>query len=202
MSDGANTLVTLGSGDKHLKVWTLGKDAGTSTLGPALSMKHAPLSFQCKNGCNGESGAVVLAISKSGAYVWHLKTQSEEEVSPSKITCKVNEDETALQSTGNARKSRVSIIAARLQDLDAEKKMKALISYGSTDHPQFTLVDITIPGEDIVINAEEANSILENGITGKGVVNCHMFLFLILFFAFISLALTFAESEEHISACI
>ena len=177
ISDDASDLVTSVSGDKHLQVWSLDKNNGTVSRGPVLSMKHTPLSLQCKDGCNGKPGMVVLAVSKSGvAYVWHLKTLLEEEVNPTKITCKVNEDEKALQNGGSSKKSRVSIIAARLQSLDANKETKALVAFGSIDHPRFSLVDITNPGEEVVINAsDETTNILENGVAREGVFNFFCF---------------------------
>ncbi|XP_062089806.1 uncharacterized protein LOC133796347 isoform X2 [Humulus lupulus] len=166
ISDDASALVTSGSRDKHLQVWSLDKNSGTVSRGSVLSMKHTPLSFQCKDGCNGKSSTVVLAVSKSGvAYVWHLNSLLEEEVNPIKVTCKVNEDEKALQNSESVKNGRVSIFAARLQSLDATKDMKALIAFGSIDHPQFSLVDISKSGQDVVINAsDETTSILEDGV--------------------------------------
>lgn len=137
-------------------------------------MKHVPLSFQCKDGCNGEPGAVVLAVSKSGVtYVWHLKSTQleEEEANPTEITCKVNEDETALQNSGSVKKRRASIIAARLQDFDASKHMRALVSYASIDHPRFSLFNAIKPGEDAITDAlEEIKSISKNGVAREGVI--------------------------------
>lgn len=155
-------------------MWWLDKNAGTVSYGPILSMKHAPLSFQCKDGCYGEPGAVVLAVSKSGVtYVWHLKSTQleEEEANPTEITCKVNEDETVLQNSGSVKKRRASIIAARLQDFDASKHMRALVSYASIDHPRFSLFDVIKPGEDAITDAlEETKSISENGVAREGVI--------------------------------
>ncbi|KAM6585895.1 hypothetical protein CsatB_012897 [Cannabis sativa] len=170
ISDDAGALITSGSRDKHLQVWSLDKNSGTVSRGSVLSMKHTPLTFQCKDGCNGKPGLTVLAISKSGvAYVWHLKSLLEDEVNPIKVTCKVNEDEKALQNGESVKNSRVSIFAARLQSLDASKDMKALVAFGSIDHPQFSLVDISKSGQDVVINAsEETTNIFENGVAKDG----------------------------------
>ncbi|KAL5575622.1 hypothetical protein UlMin_017321 [Ulmus minor] len=163
ISDDCNALVTSGSGDKHLQVWGLDLSAGTVSRGPVLSMKHVPLSFQCKNGCDGER-MVGLAVSKSGVYAWNFKTQSEDEVKPTKIAFQANEDETALKNGGTEGKGRVSTIASRLQILDGNKQIKALISYGSIEHPQFSLADISNPGKDIVITASNETKSAQDGI--------------------------------------
>ncbi|PON89394.1 hypothetical protein TorRG33x02_147450 [Trema orientale] len=79
-------------------------------------------------------------------------------VNPTTTQCKVNEGE-------NSKKSRASIIAARLQSLGANRGMKVLIAFGSMDYPRFSLADISNPEEDVVINAsDETSSILENGV--------------------------------------
>ncbi|PON54882.1 hypothetical protein TorRG33x02_301150 [Trema orientale] len=134
-------------------------------------MKHTPLSFQCKDGCNGNLGTVLLAVSKSGvAYVWHLITLLEEDINPTKMQCKVNEGK-------NSKKIRATIIAARLHSLDANRRMKALVAFGSMDHPRFSLVDMSNPEEYIVINAlDETSSILENGVA-RGMINFLCFCF-------------------------
>ncbi|CAK9164844.1 unnamed protein product [Ilex paraguariensis] len=172
LSDDAIFIVTSGFGEKHLQVWMC--DLGNKTVnnGPVLSMRHAPVALECKNGCNG---LVVLSVSESGvAYVWNLKTVSEQDTNPTKITVKANKDKTDPHASGRTRKSRTTIIAARLHSLEKDGRVRALIVYGSTDSPQFSVVDITSPGEDIIIAAgnetvKAVNTDQENGVpSGRG----------------------------------
>lgn len=172
ISDDAN-VVTSGFGEKHLQVWRCELSTGGVSSGPVLSMRHPPLTIECKNGCNGEDDLVVLSVSESGvAYIWNLKTFSEEDAIPTKITVKSNKAETDSHSSGKSRKSRSSIIAARLHTLGTDGQLTTLIVYGSIDSPQFELVDIANPGEDIVITArdEAVKTVQENGVhAGKAV---------------------------------
>lgn len=156
VSDDAKAIVTSGIGEKHLQVWKLELSIGSVSSGPILSMRHSPLTIECKNGCSGEDGLVVLSVSDSGvAYIWNLKTSSDDDVKPIKITIKANKAETDLHNSGRARKSRISIIAARIHALESNGQVTALITYGSADSPQFSLLDIPHTGEDIVITATE-----------------------------------------------
>ncbi|TXG69237.1 hypothetical protein EZV62_004172 [Acer yangbiense] len=170
ISDDAKTIVTSGSGEKHLQVWRCDFNSKTSSGGPVLSMRHPPLAIECKKGCNEES--VILALSESGvAYVWHLKNDSQgEEINPAKITVKANKADVDQQNSVNMKKSRTAIFAARLNAVETDGRVIALIGYGSIDSPQFSLVNIGIPGENIVIAAgDAADDVQENGLpTGKG----------------------------------
>lgn len=148
-STNAKAIVFSGLGEKHLRVCMCDFNTSVTNSGPVLSMKHPPLSIECKNECNGEDGLVVLSVSESGvAYLWSLKSLSEE-VNPTKITVKGSISETESQKSGKTKKNR--IIAAKVQTLTTDGQVKALFAYGSVDLPQFTLLDITSPGEDITI---------------------------------------------------
>lgn len=145
----AKVIVFSGFGVKHLQVCMCDFNAGVANSGPVLSMKHPPISIECKNECNGEDGLVVLSVSESGvAYLWSLKSLSEE-VNPTKITAEGRRCETESQKSGKTKKNR--IIAAKVQTLSTDGQVRALVAYGSVDSPQFTLLDITSPGEDITI---------------------------------------------------
>lgn len=139
---------------------------GAVSSGPVLSMRHPPVTLECKNCSNEEGSLAVLAVSKSGvAYVWNLKTASVDEVNPSKVTVKAKKEE-----GGSAKKSRASIIAARLHALEADGQVTALISYGSVDSPQFNLVNISNPGEEIIVTAgNEAVSRVSKTVEEAGV---------------------------------
>ncbi|THG06221.1 hypothetical protein TEA_019806 [Camellia sinensis var. sinensis] len=169
ISDVAKTIVTSGPGEKHLQVWKCDLSTGVISKGPILSMRHPPIAFECKNSTNGEDVLVVLSVSESGvAHVWNLKSISEEEISPVKVTVKASKGEMDLQNSG--KKSRFSIMAARLHAVENDGRVTALIAYGSTDSPQFSFLDISNPVEDIVITAGDetkktsSETIQENGV--------------------------------------
>ncbi|KAF5931495.1 hypothetical protein HYC85_027666 [Camellia sinensis] len=178
ISDDAKTIVTSGPGEKHLQVWKCDLSTGVISKGPILSMRHPPIAFECKNSTNGEDVLVVLSVSESGvAYVWNLKSISEEEISPVKVTVKASKGEMDLQNSG--KKSRFSIMAARLHAVENDGRVTALIAYGSTDSPQFSFLDISNPAEDIVITAGDetkktsSETIQENGVVaGIDTENC------------------------------
>lgn len=136
-------------------------------------MRHPPIAIECKNSSSEEGGAVIVAVSESGvAYVWKLNSISQdEEMNPTKITVKVNQADADQQNSVNVKKTRTSIIAARFNDLEADGQMAVLTSYGAIDTPQFSLVNISKPGEDIVIAAGDATvTVREDGIpAGEGV---------------------------------
>ncbi|KDO52885.1 hypothetical protein CISIN_1g036605mg, partial [Citrus sinensis] len=121
-SDGAKIIITAGYGEKHLQVWRCDISSKTVNKGPALSMRHSPVAIDCKNSPNGEDGTVILAVAESGvAYSWDLKTVSQDEkTNPAKITVKLKKADADQQNSVNVKKSRTSIIAARLNDLEAD----------------------------------------------------------------------------------
>ncbi|KAK2974367.1 hypothetical protein RJ640_021223 [Escallonia rubra] len=155
VSDDAKLIVTSGFGEKHLQVWKCNLSSGAVSSGPLLTMRHPPLAIECKNSCTGEDGLVVLSVSESGvAYVWNLKTISEEDINPTKITVQRGKAKDPL-SSGRAKKSRTPIIAARLHALETDGQVTILVTYGPVDSPHFTFVDVSSPGEDIVIAAAD-----------------------------------------------
>lgn len=167
VSDGAKTIITAGYGEKHLQVWKCDISSKTVNKGPALSMRHSPIAIECKNSPNGEDAAVILAVAESGvAYSWNLKAVSEdEEMNPTKITVKLKKADADQQNLVNVKKSRTSIIAARLNDLEADGQVTAVIGYGSVDNPQFSFVDISNTGENIMISAgDTSETVQENGV--------------------------------------
>ncbi|KAJ9190074.1 hypothetical protein P3X46_001308 [Hevea brasiliensis] len=167
IANNAKTIITSGFGEKNLHVWRYDLSSKSVNSGPVLPMRHAPLAFECKNsGEEKEDGLVVLALSGSGVvYVWNLKTISQDEVNPTKITVKANKTETDQLKGENAKKSRISIFAAKLHDLEDDKQSTAVIAYGSIDSPQFSIVNISNSGENIVVGAtDETDSVREHGI--------------------------------------
>ncbi|XP_052183706.1 uncharacterized protein LOC127795830 isoform X2 [Diospyros lotus] len=167
IADEVKTIITSGSGQKHLQVWKCDLSTGAVIKGPVLSMRRPPIALECKNGANEE--VVVLSVSESGvAYLWNLKTISEEEITPTKVTVKPSRDEMDLQNDRSTRKSRFSIMAARLHALESDGRVTVLIAYGSTVCPQFSLLDISSSGEDIVVSPgnemkKTSQTIQENG---------------------------------------
>lgn len=162
----AKAIVTSGSDEKHLQVWKCDLSTGAVSKGPVLSMRHPSLAFECNNGADGEDGLVVLSVSESGvANVWNLKAITEE-VTPTKVTVKASIGDMDLQNSGIA--GRLLIMAARLHCLDTEGRVTALIVYGSPDYPRFSLVDVSNPGEDIVITADDETKNTSEIVQGNG----------------------------------
>lgn len=143
--------------------------------GPTLPMRHAPLLLECHHGCNEDDDLVVLAVSGSGAaYIWNLNASSEDEIRPTKITVKT----TNKENSESSKKKRASIIASRLQPLGDDKQIKALVTYGSIDHPQFSFISVSNSGENIVLNVvDETDSVQQqDSPSGKGLMYSFMFL--------------------------
>ncbi|KAE9616132.1 hypothetical protein Lal_00017705 [Lupinus albus] len=155
----AKAVVTSDLEGKHLQVWRCDLNSGTVTSGPTLPTRHSPLFIECHHGYNEEDDLVVLAVSGSGTtYVWHLSTSSEEGIQPTKITVKADKE-----NSESSKKKRGSIIASRLQPLGEDKHLKALVAYGSVDHPRFSVLDISDSGENIVLNAgDETDSVQQH----------------------------------------
>ncbi|KAK4362212.1 hypothetical protein RND71_017453 [Anisodus tanguticus] len=125
------------------------------------------------NNCKGEDGMILLAISEKGVcYVWNFESVTDEIAKPVKITAKASKGETD-ERAGRAKNNIVPVIAARLHALGRDAHLRALIAYGSVDSPEFTSVDISSPGEDIVIAAgdqtgKEVAAVQENGADMEG----------------------------------
>lgn len=119
---------------------------------------------------------VVLATSEKGVcYVWNFESVTDEAAKPIKISVKPSKGEMD-ERAGRAKKNLVPIIAARLHALDRDSHLRAVIAYGSVESPEFTSVDVSSPGEDIVITAgeqteKEVAAAQANGHAKKGVVN-------------------------------
>lgn len=143
-------------------------NSGTASSGPTLPMRRPPLVFECHHGCNEEDDLVVLAVSGLGAvYIWNLGASSEDEIQPTKITVKTNKE-----NSESSKRKRASIIASRLQPFGEDKQMKALVTYGSVDHPQFNVLNISNSGENIVLNAgDDTDSVQQHDSpSGKGLI--------------------------------
>ncbi|XP_060205112.1 uncharacterized protein LOC132632970 [Lycium barbarum] len=173
LSDDARFAVTVGFGEKQLQVWKLDFGEKAAEYGHVVSMKHPPIMVECRNNCKGEDGMVVLAISEKGVcYIWNFESVTDEVAKPIKITVKASKGE-ADERTGRAKKNLMPVIAARLHTLDTDAHLRTLIAYGSVESPEFTSVDISSPGEDIVIAAgdrtkKEVAAVQENGHVKKG----------------------------------
>lgn len=170
ISDDAKMIVTSEAGEKNLQVWSCDLSSKTITKGPVLSMARSPLALECKVCTNEQNGPVVLALSKSGvAYIWNLKVTSQEEVTPAKITVNSNKTESDNQNSSSGKKSSTSIMTARLHAVE-EKRIIALVAYGSTVYLQISMVNVSNPGDDIVITARDESGIYKgNGISaGEG----------------------------------
>ncbi|KAJ4958080.1 hypothetical protein NE237_025191 [Protea cynaroides] len=173
VSDGAKAIVTSRFSEKQLQVWECDSSSKTIVAGPILSMRHPPLVLECQNSGNNRDGLVILSVSESGiAHVWDLKTLSQEEANPTKIRVKSVEAEANQQKRRSAKKGHIPVIAARLHDSGKDGIVSVHIAYGSTDCPQFNLLDITNIGEDIVITTKDVisetvtSSLQENGDIG------------------------------------
>ncbi|CAL0308779.1 unnamed protein product [Lupinus luteus] len=167
IASGAKAVVTSDLEGKHLQVWRCDLNSGTVTSGPTLPVRHSPLFFECHHGYNEEDDLVVLAVSGSSTtYVWHLSAFSEEVIQPTKITVKADKE-----NSESSKKKRGSIIASRLQPLGEDKQLKALVVYGSVDHPRFSVLDISNSGENIVLNAgDETDSVQQHDSPSEKVV--------------------------------
>ncbi|KAF2323259.1 hypothetical protein GH714_034362 [Hevea brasiliensis] len=166
VANNAKTIITSGFGEKNLYIWKCDLSSKSVSRGPVLSMRHPPLAFECKNRGEEKDGLVVLAVSEAGiACVWNFETMSQDEVNPTKIKAKGNKTETNQQKGENSKKSRTSILAARLHDLEDEKQLTATIAYDLIDSPQFSIVNINNSGGNIVVSAaEKTETAGENGI--------------------------------------
>ncbi|CAJ2656242.1 unnamed protein product [Trifolium pratense] len=166
ISNDAKYIITSDSVSKHLQVWRRDLILGTVSSGPKLPFKHAPLVLDCHPGCNEEDALVVSAVmSSGGTYIWkNLNASSEDQVHRTKITLKTENGE-------SSKKMRTSIIASRFQSTGEDKQMKALVTYGSVDHPQFTVLNISDLGEDVVLNVgDELDSIQKHDSPSKKAV--------------------------------
>ena len=84
---------------------------------------------------------------------------------------------------GRAKKRHTLIIASRLQPVEENKQMKALVTYGSVDHPQFSILNISNSGENIVLYVgDETDSVQQHDSpSGKGLINSFLAFLTVLF---------------------
>ncbi|ESW07725.1 hypothetical protein PHAVU_010G153600 [Phaseolus vulgaris] len=156
ISNDAKSLVTSDFEGKHLQVWKCDLNSGNVDKGPALPIRHTPVVLDCHCGYNKEEDIIVLAVMGRGsAYIWNLNASSEDQIQPTKLTTKTKIVETGKENGGNSKKGHTSIIGSRLQPVEEDKQVKALVTYGSVDHPQFSVLNISNSGETIVLNLED-----------------------------------------------
>jgi len=175
ISNDAKSLVTSDFEGKHLQVWKCDLNSGNVGKGPALPIRHTPVVLDCHCGYNKEEDIIVLAVMGRGsAYIWNLNASSEDQIQPTKLTTKTKIVETGKENGGNSKKGHTSIIGSRLQPVEEDKQVKALVTYGSVDHPQFSVLNISNSGETIVLNVEDDtnDSVHRHGSpSGKGLIN-------------------------------
>lgn len=187
ISDDAKAIVTAGLGEKHLKLWYCDLSSKTVVSGPVLYMKQPPSYLACQNNSNDVGGIVILAISESGvAYVWNIETSSEDEARPTKITVKDNKVGRDQKRGAKSKKSHASIISARLLTNSTGKGVSAHIAYGLLDSPQFSVVNVSKMGEDVVIIAgdEEQNETIQENREPTGRGRRFYFVFSFSFYGF------------------
>ncbi|KGN45296.1 WD repeat-containing protein 43 isoform X2 [Cucumis sativus] len=162
VSDDAKTIITSELGAKHLQVWWCNISAGKFSRGPILSMKHPPFVSECRNVSNQEDSVVVLSVSVSGAaYLWKLKVLSEDEVTPTKVSVKANDNQSAEENHGSAKKNRASVLASRIHGI-GDNEVSVLVTHGSVDLPQHTLLDIGYTVKEDANTAHENKTLQQN----------------------------------------
>ena len=174
ISNDAKNLVASDFEGKHLHVWKCDLSSGNVSRGPTLPIRHPPVALDCRCGYNKEEVTVLLAVSGRGsAYIWNLNAFSEDQIQPTKLTTKTKIVETDKENGGSSKKRQTSIIASRLQPIEEDKQVKALVTYCSVDHPQFSVVNINNSGETIVLNVEdETDSVHQHDSpSSKGMIN-------------------------------
>ncbi|XP_076921678.1 uncharacterized protein LOC143583181 [Bidens hawaiensis] len=145
-----NVIITSGSSD-NLSVHLNEPGNKKVTDGPILVLKDRSLTIDSKSGFNGEN-LFVVSVSETGiAYIWNMKSKSPGDVYSTKIKVEA--------------KNHNSILAARLISVTGDDQAAVLIVYGLLNSPRFALVDVTSPGEDIVVTS--SNNIEENGVNDE-----------------------------------
>ncbi|KAL0562022.1 hypothetical protein IC582_002470 [Cucumis melo] len=169
ISDDAKTIITSELGAKHLQVWWCDMSAGKFSRGPVLSMNHPPFVSECRNVSNQEDSVVVLSVSVSGAaYLWKLKVLSEDEVIPTKVSVKANDNQSAEENHGSAKKNRVSVLASRIHRI-GDNEVSVLVTHGSVDLPQHSLLDIGYTVKEDANTAHENKTLQQNdGVSEQG----------------------------------
>ncbi|KAL3008420.1 hypothetical protein AAZX31_07G030800 [Glycine max] len=163
ISSDAKNLVTSDFEGKHLQVWKCDLNSGNVGRGPTLPIRHPPLILDCHSGCNKEDVVVLAVTGRGSAYTWNLNASSEDQIQPTKLTTKTKIVETEKENGVSSKKRHASIIASRLQPVEEDKQIKALVTYGSVDHPQFSVLNISNSGENIVLYVgDETDSVQQH----------------------------------------
>ncbi|KAL2338126.1 hypothetical protein Fmac_012572 [Flemingia macrophylla] len=152
VSNDAKILVTSDFGDKHLQVWKCDLNSGNVGRGPTFPIRHPPSVLDCHCGCNNEDVVVLAVTGRGSANIWNLNASSEGQIQPTKLTTKTKIVETDKENDEGSKKRHTSIIASRLQPVGEDKQIKALVTYGFVDHPQFSVLNISNSGENIVLS--------------------------------------------------
>ncbi|KAI7750776.1 hypothetical protein M8C21_028349 [Ambrosia artemisiifolia] len=153
-----NVIITSSSSD-NLSVHINESGSKKATDGPVLLMKDRPLTIDFKSGSNGDN-LFVLSVSDSGiAYIWNMKTKSQAKINPTKIKVEAND------TSGETKKNHNSILASRLISINSDDQAAILIVYGSINSPRFASMDVTSPGQDIVVDS--SGNIQENGVNDE-----------------------------------
>lgn len=154
ISSGAKYIVASDLEGKHIQVWRCDINSGTVSSGPTLPLRHTPVVLDCHPGYNKEDDLVVLAATSSGStYIWKdLSASSEDQIQPTKFTMKTQNVENDKEHSESAKKRRTSIIASKLQTAGEDQQLKALVTYGSVDNPEFTVLNIGESGENMALN--------------------------------------------------
>uniref|UniRef100_A0A0R0IZG6 Small-subunit processome Utp12 domain-containing protein n=1 Tax=Glycine max TaxID=3847 RepID=A0A0R0IZG6_SOYBN len=163
ISSDAKNLVTSDFEGKHLQVWKCDLNSGNVGRGPTLPIRHPPLILDCHSGCNKEDVVVLAVTGRGSAYIWNLNASSEDQIQPTKLNTKTKIVETEKENGVSSKKRHASIIASRLQPVEEDKQIKALVTYGSVDHPQFSVLNISNSGENIVLYVgDETDSVQQH----------------------------------------
>lgn len=127
--------------------------------------------LDCHSGGN-ENDLVVSAVTSSGGtYIWkNLNASSEDQIHRTKITLKTEKVESDKENSESSKKRCSSFIASKFQSMGEDGQMQALVTYGSVDHPQFTVLNISDLGENVVLTVgDELDSIQkQDSLSKKG----------------------------------
>lgn len=172
ISSDAKYLITSDYESKHLQVWRCDLSLGTVSGGPTLPLRHAPLVLDCHFGGNEDDLVVSAVTSSGGTYIWkNLNASSEGQVHRTKITLKTDKVESDKENSESSKKWRSSFIASKFHSMGEDGQMQAVLTYGSVDHPQFTVLYISDLGENVVLNVgDELDSIQKHDSLSKKAV--------------------------------
>ncbi|XP_058074553.1 uncharacterized protein LOC131223236 isoform X2 [Magnolia sinica] len=155
--DGGKAVVSSGLGEKQLQVWECNQENRTRISMAVLSMRKPPVMMECKSSFEDE-GVVVLSVSEAGtAYIWDLRTTPNQGVTPTRIL--VKSVRTEMDQQKSAKKNRIPVIAARLRDIEKGARISVIVAYGSPINPQFNILEVTYPGEEVFITAVDETSV-------------------------------------------